>query len=432
MSKFWATGSQSSSSDDSTFDDASCTDSDRTVGSLGYSSFEIAEDEPPEASCRQLESFNESFRAISIDTSEVTASPARPPTLPVDDTRVAWARARHTQNFVPPQRRSGPPDPTRYTRIACISDTHGYHKNIAVPNCDILIHGGDFTNFGEPEMVEDTSRYFAELQRGERGARVGSVVCIAGNHELTFQPEHYEKVWRQFHHPESGPYDCQRAREALNNCTYLEDESYTAKNGIKVYGSPWQPEFHRWAFNLPRTEIGDKWRAIPDDTDVLVTHGPPLGRGDRTGDGQRVGCLELMRQIQGHVRPRLHVFGHVHESYGVSSDGTTLYVNASSVGRDYEKHNPCIVVDLPHDPSIPAVLVEPSSSMQQDDIREWLRQNGHERLVPFFERQEVSADFLVKPDNFGEVCCVLGLHRSAKAVADLKAALMDLRAFMYG
>lgn len=110
--------------------------------------------------------------------------------------------------------------------------------------------------------------------------------------------------------------------------------------------TPWQPEFCNWAFNLPRGEkLLEKWKLIPSDTDVLVTHTPPFGRGDQVGY-MNVGCEELAREVQARIQPQYHVFGHVHEGYGKSSDGATIYMNASSCTHDYEAVNPAFVFDL--------------------------------------------------------------------------------------
>lgn len=116
---------------------------------------------------------------------------------------------------------------------------------------------------------------------------------------------------------------------------------------------PWQPEFCNWAFNLPRdsSQLGARWDAIPYDLDVLVTHGPPAGIGDRTNEGDDAGCEMLLDAIVS-AKPRLHVFGHIHEGYGVYTFGegnlcrSTTFVNASVCTRKYEPTNSPIVVDL--------------------------------------------------------------------------------------
>ena len=83
---------------------------------------------------------------------------------------------------------------------------------------------------------------------------------------------------------------------------------------IHFSGSPWQPEFGGWAFNLKRgEECLRKWNLIPEDTDVLITHSPPLGFGDLCSTGTRAGCVDLLQSVQTRVKPKYHVYGHIHE-----------------------------------------------------------------------------------------------------------------------
>jgi hypothetical protein len=124
---------------------------------------------------------------------------------------------------------------------------------------------------------------------------------------------------------------------------YLQDEGMALYNidedaSIKLYGSPWQPEFHNWAFNLPRNgeEMQSRWNSIPEDTDILVTHGPAFGHLDIPG-GQsvRVGC-EMLRHRIDTIRPKIHVCGHIHGSYGYHFDGHTHFFNASVLDERYK------------------------------------------------------------------------------------------------
>ncbi|TDG96937.1 hypothetical protein EPR50_G00234440 [Perca flavescens] len=111
--------------------------------------------------------------------------------------------------------------------------------------------------------------------------------------------------------------------------------------------TPW---YYGWGFNLPRGQaLLDKWNQIPDNTDILVTHCPPLGFLDWVPKKmQRVGCMELLNTVQRRVQPKLHVFGHIHEGYGMMTDGTTTFVNASACTVNFLPMNAPIVFDLPN------------------------------------------------------------------------------------
>jgi Icc-related predicted phosphoesterase len=203
--------------------------------------------------------------------------------------------------------------------IVAISDTHARHQELEVPAGDILVHAGDVTNMGELEDVTAFNSWLGSLPHTHK-------IVIAGNHDFCFE----------------------RSREAseplLTNCTYLHDSATTVM-GIRFWGSPWQPWFFNWAFNLERgEEIRRKWALIPDNTDVLITHGPPYGHGDRTRSGELVGCRDLLEVVE-RIRPRLHVFGHIHEGYGVSFNDHTTLVNASNCDLSYEPVNPPVVFE---------------------------------------------------------------------------------------
>jgi hypothetical protein len=165
---------------------------------------------------------------------------------------------------------------------------------------------------------------------------------IAGNHDRCFETD-----------PEA-------ARPLTHGLTYLQDSDVTI-DGLRFWGAPWQPWFLSWAFNLQRgPEIAQKWALIPDDTDVLITHGPPATILDETYDGRPVGCEELLRTVQ-RITPRLHAFGHIHESYGAQVVGSTLFVNASACTLRYKPKQLPVVVDLPRDRGEPARLVSVGS-----------------------------------------------------------------------
>jgi predicted phosphohydrolase len=208
-------------------------------------------------------------------------------------------------------------------RIVCLSDTHLRTEGLVVPEGDLLLHAGDLTGRGKPNEVEAALAWLAALPHPHK-------VLIAGNHDFLFQE------------------DPERARALVARhpgLTYLEDEE-TRVGDLRIWGSPWQPWFFDWAFNVKRgPELAAIWSRIPEGTDVLVTHGPPLGILDRTADGREVGCEDLLRRVEA-VRPRLHVFGHIHEAYGRLERDGTLFVNASTCDLRYAPVHPPVSVDL--------------------------------------------------------------------------------------
>ncbi len=205
-------------------------------------------------------------------------------------------------------------------RIVAISDTHGLHDQLEVPAGDVLVHAGDSTGRGGLAEIRDFDAFLGRLPHRHK-------VVIAGNHDFGFERQ-----------PAA-------ARALIRHAVYLQDEAFTI-DGVRFWGSPWQPWFYDWAFNLERgAEIRAKWDLIPEDTDVLITHGPPLGHGDRNTRGEEVGCADLLARIR-EVGPRYHVFGHIHEAYGTTVEGATTYVNASVCDFRYRPVNPPVVLDL--------------------------------------------------------------------------------------
>jgi predicted phosphodiesterase len=105
---------------------------------------------------------------------------------------------------------------------------------------------------------------------------------------------------------------------------------------VKIWGTPWQPEFYNWAFNLPRGEkIKEKWDMIPQNTDILLVHGPPYGKLDYVPrNNENVGCVDMMDKIK-EIKPKIVVFGHIHEGFGYVFDGDTHYINAAVLDGNY-------------------------------------------------------------------------------------------------
>lgn len=203
-------------------------------------------------------------------------------------------------------------------RLILLSDTHGFHPYVTVPDGDIRIHAGDLTMHGTRGEVAAFNAWLGRLPHRHK-------VVIAGNHDFCFENQ-----------PEA-------AAAQLTHAIYLQDQA-VALAGLQFYGSPWQPEFCDLAVNLPRgAALREKWNLISAGTDVLITHGPPLGHGDLTTRGEQAGCEELLAAVK-RLKPRLHVFGHIHEGVGRSSDGPTEFVNACTCDADNVPVNPPIQV----------------------------------------------------------------------------------------
>ncbi len=213
-------------------------------------------------------------------------------------------------------------------RIVCLSDTHNCNSQIDVPDGDILIHAGDATITGTVEEVKRFNAWFAKLPHRLK-------IFVAGNHDWLFERNN------------------ELARTLLDTkIIYLQD-SETKIADLKIYGSPWQPRFYDWAFNLNRGyELAAKWKLIPDDVEILITHGPPNGILDlvpRHGWDENTGCEELLKRVQeiaGFGKLKLHVFGHIHCGYGTEENFGVKFVNASNCDEQYNPSQPPIVIDM--------------------------------------------------------------------------------------
>ena len=208
-------------------------------------------------------------------------------------------------------------------RLVCISDTHGSHRKVMLPPGDVLIHCGDLMLSGRvADEIWDFNQWMGEQPFTHR-------IAVAGNHDILFERQ------------------ASFARSLVTNFKYLEN-SGTIVCGLKVWGSPQQPEFMDWAFNVPRGEkIRRYWDMIPSDTDVLITHGPPKLILDQCTPGsEHLGCEELSHAVA-RVRPRLHLFGHIHGGHGHYWNGTTDSFNCAVMDEAYQVKNPVTVIDLP-------------------------------------------------------------------------------------
>lgn len=261
--------------------------------------------------------------------------------------------------------------PVQHVRFVCISDTYSMHDQVEIPEGDILIHAGNFTRMGKIEEVEKFNTWLGTLPHKFK-------IIIAGPNELTFDKELLQNknalTKFEINMEELNSYFMDRKKTHLQECgankelidvvlrnkcwemkslitegIYLEDFSVKLYN-MMIYGSPWTPQQHHTkAFCVNQgAECFDKWQKIPSDTDILITHVPPFGHGDVSQSGEeQIGCVELFTTIQEKIRPKYHVFGNNYPGYGITTDETTKYVNATTCVEHYEDKNKPIVFNVP-------------------------------------------------------------------------------------
>lgn len=211
-------------------------------------------------------------------------------------------------------------------RITFISDTHTKHDQVtsSLPGGDVLIHAGDLSSRGYRQEIQDFIKWFVGIENYKHK------IFVAGNHDWGFQTE---------------PAATAELLKLNPGCEYLEDDMFLIgeetddyDDMVKVWGSPWQPEFYSWAFNLPRqgAELKAVWDMIPSDIDILVTHSPAWGHLDsvKFNPTQNLGC-ELLRDRLDTIKPKIHVCGHIHTGYGYKFDGHTHFFNAAVLDESY-------------------------------------------------------------------------------------------------
>jgi len=202
-------------------------------------------------------------------------------------------------------------------KLVCISDTHMSTPDL--PEGDILIHAGDATFRG---TIDEVSK-FAEYIKTQKH-KFDKIIFVPGNHDFLFETN--ESL----------------ARSILQDCTVLINESYEYK-GIKFWGSPICPPFGNWAFYKEELDRVMLWNTIPDDTDILITHGPPKYMLDQVPTQiddiiKHCGCEKLLEKVKD-LQPKYHIFGHIHEGYGFTRYGSTTFLNACIMDEGYKPKN---------------------------------------------------------------------------------------------
>ncbi|MCI5221585.1 MAG: metallophosphoesterase [Candidatus Electrothrix sp. AR4] len=196
-------------------------------------------------------------------------------------------------------------------KIALFSDTHTSHGKINIPDADILIFAGDMTHCRTDRDVGKFNNFLGSLPHKHK-------IVVAGNHDHRL-----------------ACCDLEKAKSLLSEAIYLQDE-FVVIDGITIYGAPWQPLFNDVAcdaFALPRGKIlKKKWDIIPPEVDILVTHTPPSGILDQNGPVSH-GCTDLAAAVTT-IKPKYHIFGHIHNHHGIIQCGATRYINCNVQGKD--------------------------------------------------------------------------------------------------
>lgn len=208
-------------------------------------------------------------------------------------------------------------------RIVCLSDTHGQHgyffnksRHVQLPEGDVLVHAGDTTARGSAVETFAFINWMGDQDYAHK-------VVIAGNHDAFYEKEPFEVAEYM----------------AAAGIHYLSDSACMIE-GYKFYGSPYTPQFFDWHFMDNEFNLLRRWDRIPEDTDVLVTHGPPAGVGDFNYNQESCGSTSLIAHVK-RVEPKLHIFGHIHQGrqfQGFKSEriDNTTFVNASFLNDSYD------------------------------------------------------------------------------------------------
>lgn len=198
-------------------------------------------------------------------------------------------------------------------KFVCISDTHKFHRQIKLPKGDCLIHCGDMTGRGNYQEFADIGLWLKE-QKDKFKYRI----LIAGNHDFGFEFSS-KTILRDL-------FD--------DGVIYLENSGIEIE-GINIWGSPYTPQFYNWAFMDDDINLIQYWQKIPENTDLLITHGPPYSILDKNREGENCGSRTLYQTVKNR-NIKHHVFGHIHEAYGKEKVENTTFHNAASCNRNYE------------------------------------------------------------------------------------------------
>lgn len=211
-------------------------------------------------------------------------------------------------------------------RLVCISDTHSLHEQLpSLPGGDVLIHAGDFTGNGKLVRGFEFIEWFGVQEHAHK-------ILIAGNHDFCAEDRPFSS-WIREH--------CEK-----HKIIYLEDTSVVIDQ-VKFHGCPWTPEYRNMAFGGTPKVMSEKMQLVPDDVHVLITHGPPRRLFDYVpADDKHVGCLSIAGRLPFLKQLKVHIFGHIHEGYGIRKKEGVISANVSTCTEKYKPTNPPVIIDL--------------------------------------------------------------------------------------
>jgi Icc-related predicted phosphoesterase len=198
-----------------------------------------------------------------------------------------------------------------------VSDTHNTHANKwGIQPCDVLIHSGDFSFYGKDSEI---NQFFVDMKKAVKDSGAKYAIIVPGNHEKGVQAN--EALFKE------------RCKE--NNIICLIHDAVEIE-GVKFFGSSWQPEFGRWAYNAEFHKLRHLYDQIPDDTQVLITHCPPCDILDYSPLCGSVGSMQLWFRVQKLLgKLKYHFFGHIHFSHGIKEFMGTKFVNSAILDDQY-------------------------------------------------------------------------------------------------